>query len=85
MDVLRAKKFGTIVSNVLDMPVERIALDGSRDTLEQWDSVKHMHLMLTLEEEFNIQFSDQELRDLATIKEILETVSRKAGFAISLV
>lgn len=37
-----------LVSQVMDVPVEQLQEDSSPDTVENWDSLKHMNLVLTL-------------------------------------
>jgi len=39
-------------------------LNVSVDTVEKWDSLQHLNLVLVLEEEFNISFSDQEIKEI---------------------
>jgi len=48
----------------------------SRDHLERWDSLKHIEIMFMLEEEFDVEFSEEELaglRDIAGIVHALES------------
>jgi acyl carrier protein len=51
-----------------------INADASSATIAEWDSVRHLQLMLALEEEFSVQFEADELvglRSLALIDERL--------------
>ena len=50
-----------IVSQVMDVPLEEVDETSSPDTVEDWDSLRHMNLILALEEEFDITFSDEEI------------------------
>ena len=65
---------------VLEIDPLEIDGDSSMDTIEAWDSLKHMDLILSLEEEFGVSVPDEEAGDLtsyALIKlvmtELLET------------
>ena len=51
-------KFFTILSSMLGVPREQLDGDSSSETLEQWDSLNHMHLVLALEEGFGIEFDE---------------------------
>jgi acyl carrier protein len=72
-------KFFAILSSLLTVPRERLGRDSSRESVEQWDSLKHMHLMMTLEEEFGIEFDDNELSGLAGAGALLDAVVAKVG------
>ena len=71
-------KFFSLLSLLLNVPRERLDRCSSRKTVEQWDSLKHMHLMLALEEEFGIEFDDEELSKLASAAALLDAIAHKA-------
>jgi len=53
-----------VMSAVFEISVEEINEKSSPDTIESWDSLKHMNLVVALEEEFGIVFEDNELVEL---------------------
>ena len=53
-----------VMSAVFDVPVGEINDESSPDTIESWDSLKHMNLVIALEEEFAIQFEDDEIVEM---------------------
>ena len=61
----------------MNVPVEQLDEDSSPDTVENWDSFQQMNLILSLEEEFNITFSDQEIVEMLSVKIIVETLKNK--------
>ena len=63
-----------IISQVMGVPVERISGDSSPDTIEEWDSLKHMNLVLALEEEFGIQFTDEQIVEMLSVELIVEVM-----------
>jgi acyl carrier protein len=63
-----------IVSQIMGTPVDDIHEDSSPDTISAWDSLKHMRLVLALEEEFSVRFSDQTIVGLLNVSEILKAV-----------
>jgi acyl carrier protein len=67
-------KVFAIVSKVMSYPMSNINIDSSPDTIEEWDSVKHINLMMALEEEFDVQFSPDEISDMLNVKLILLTL-----------
>ena len=64
-----------IVSQVLGSPVEEINEQSSPDRVETWDSLRHMNLMLALEEAFSIQFTDTQIMEMLSVKVIIETIT----------
>ncbi|MBF0526024.1 MAG: acyl carrier protein [Deltaproteobacteria bacterium] len=63
-----------IVSQVLNVPVELLNEESSPDTVASWDSLKHMNLILALEEEFGIQFRDEQIVEILKVGLIIEAV-----------
>lgn len=66
-----------IFSNVMNVPKDQLNNDSSPNTIMNWDSLKHMNLILALEEKFSISFSDDEIISMLSLKSILETLSKK--------
>ena len=66
-----------IVSQVMEVPLEQLNEETSPDTIENWDSLKHMNLILALEEEFGVVFSDEEIIELLSVEIIAETLKEK--------
>lgn len=71
--------FFSLMSKMLNVPVASLSLASTRETLDAWDSLKHLHLMLALEEEFNIEFDDDEMSSLNVVKDLLAAVEAKVG------
>lgn len=66
-----------IVSQIMNVPIEQLDDDSSPDTVENWDSLKHMNLILALEEEFAIAFSDDEVVEMLSVRRIVEILEKK--------
>lgn len=49
-----------VMADVFHVPAERVGDDTSVDTVEKWDSVTHLNLILALEQEFGVSFSEEE-------------------------
>ena len=54
------------MSAVFGVPSEEINSDSSMDTIESWDSLKHMNLVIALEEEFEITIPDDEAANITS-------------------
>ena len=63
-----------IVGKVLNAPPGSITEKSSPDTVENWDSLAHMNIVLALEQEFGIQFDDEQLLEMLNVGLIVDTV-----------
>ena len=61
-------KIKQVMSAVFEIPVESIVDDASSDNIENWDSLRHLNLILALEEEFGVSIPDDEVGNLVNYK-----------------
>ncbi|MBP7649707.1 MAG: acyl carrier protein [Phenylobacterium sp.] len=67
-----------ILAAVLGVDAAAITADSNSDTIESWDSLRHMNLVLALEEEFGVSIPDEEAANItsyALIKLVLEELT----------
>jgi acyl carrier protein len=57
-----------IMASIFEISVEEITLESSQDNLENWDSLKHLDLVVAIEEEFDIIFPVEEIGNLISFK-----------------
>jgi len=57
-----------VMSTVFEVPSEKITENSSPDIIESWDSLKHLNLILALEEEFDITIPDEEVGNMHNFK-----------------
>jgi len=57
-----------IMAVVFEMSKESITSESSQDSIRNWDSLKHLDLIISLEEEFNIIFPVEEIGHLVSFK-----------------
>ena len=65
LDRLKLKE---VLSAVFEVSVESITDDSSSDTIENWDSLRHLNLIIALEEEFNVVIPDEEVGNMVNFK-----------------
>ena len=70
-----------VVSKVLGVPAEDLADSTSPDTVDGWDSIKNMNLVLALEDEFEIEFSDEQLDSMLNFELIALAVQEATADA----
>lgn len=66
------------IANIFEEAVDNIKPETVRDDIKYWDSLGVLSLMAGLDEEFDIQLSEDELQEMRTIEDILK-VLRKHG------
>ena len=59
---------------VFDVPATEITDEASPHEIKGWDSLKHMNLVLALEDEFNIHIDEAEIASLVSFRIIAATV-----------
>ena len=60
------------MSKCFDVPLEEIPDDVTIGTMQQWDSLGHLNLMLELESQFNIPLSRKNFKACSSIGGILD-------------
>ena len=56
-----------------------LGLETSRESLAAWDSLKHMHLVLALEEALDIEFDDHEVASMAEVQAVVDALVAKVA------
>ncbi|OGL46118.1 MAG: hypothetical protein A2W05_09690 [Candidatus Schekmanbacteria bacterium RBG_16_38_10] len=67
-----------VMASVFEVDSSQINNDTSPDTLESWDSLKHMNLILALEEEFGVEFDNDDITNMINFNLILLILKEKA-------
>jgi len=66
-----------VAADVLQVDSASIAADSSPETIETWDSVQNLNLVLALEATFGFEFAPEEMDQMKTIGKIAEVVAGK--------
>jgi acyl carrier protein len=73
-NVLILSRVREIAGDVLESPVTS---ESTPDTVESWDSVRHLNLMLALESEYGFELSPEEMDEAKSIGQIARLVASK--------
>jgi acyl carrier protein len=57
-----------IMADVFEKSEEQISIDSTQDDIDSWDSIKHLNLIVALEEEFGIELPIEEIGNLISFK-----------------
>lgn len=74
-------KLKDMLSVVFKVPREKINDSTSPDTLAEWDSLKHLNMVLALEEQFDISISEEDAMQMISYELIVLTL-REHGIEI---
>ena len=76
------QKLKKIFTNILNLKEDEINNDSSMKTLRNWDSQKHIEIIMSIEEEFGIpQLSMDEIVEMTSVAEI-KRILRNKGIAL---
>lgn len=70
-----------IVAEVIGVSQAEVGEDASPATLPSWDSLRHMNLIVALEDAFGVQFDDDALGRLGSVSAIAGELARARAAA----
>ena len=66
-----------MASDLFGVPADRIGPASSPQTIETWDSIQHLNLVLALEERFGLQLSPEEIEQMKSVGETAKMIASK--------
>jgi acyl carrier protein len=75
------QKLKEVLSRIFNVSLATITEDASPDTIENWDSLRHMNLVLALEEEFDVEFTDDQVVEILSYK-LIKIVLQEHGIEL---
>ena len=66
-----------IFADVMEVSPDRVAMDATPDTIDTWDSLRLLNLVLACEETFSISLDPEEVERMTSVRTIVETISGK--------
>ena len=76
-ETAKSEKVRQIIADTLFMSLEEIGEDASQDSVNNWDSLQQLNLVLALEQTFNVHFKPEEFAIMTSVEKILEQLSLK--------
>jgi len=71
------EKIKNVMAVVFEIQPTDIPDSASTSSLENWDSLNHMNLVVALEEEFKVRFSDEEIVEIISLEAVEKALSSK--------
>ncbi len=69
--MVRNERIARVMAEVFGIDPSMINEDASPGGIEQWDSLRHMNLVVALEEEFDVRFPDDSISEMVSFKLIM--------------
>jgi acyl carrier protein len=66
-----------VAADVFNLPSESITAESSPQTIDSWDSVQHLNLVLALESTLGVQIDPEDIERMQTIGAVVELMERK--------
>lgn len=73
-ELIKQKVFSTM-SVVFEVPESELSEESSTDTIANWDSLRHLNMILALEEEFGVSIPDEEVGNMVNYKIIFHVLN----------
>ena len=70
-----------VMSQIFKVPLDQINDETKVETIEAWDSLNHINLVLALEQEFKTTFAPEEIISMVSFEEIQEILKQKTPVA----
>ena len=61
-----------VVAKTFGLPVAEVTPDLAAGSINKWDSLGHLNLVLAIESSFNVKFKTEQIAELITIRKIHE-------------
>lgn len=66
-----------IASDVFGVPADMITAESSPQSIESWDSMQHLNLVLAIEERFGVRFEPEEMEEMKNVGAAAALVDKK--------
>lgn len=66
-----------ILADILEISPEMVTPDLGMETIDSWDSFRHLQAILAIEGEYGVQFDPQQIPELTTVSHIQKILEEK--------
>ena len=69
-----------VFQNVLNDETIQLSRETTASSIEGWDSIAHITLMVSVEQAFGVQFSSEELNSFKKVGDLVDCLKQKNAF-----
>jgi acyl carrier protein len=66
----------SVASDIFGVPADKITAESSPETVENWDSMQHLNLVLAIEEKFGVQLAPEDIEKMKNIGAVAAVVEK---------
>jgi acyl carrier protein len=66
----------SVASDIFGIPTDKITAESSPETIENWDSMQHLNLVLAIEEKFGVQLGPEDIEQMKNIGAVAALVEK---------
>jgi acyl carrier protein len=70
-------KLRQVIADALELPSSAITAEADTETLEAWDSLGHLKVILAIEGAYGVQFTTAEIRELISVERLQVELRRR--------
>lgn len=74
-------KLNQLIAAILHIPLHGVVDQLAMSEVETWDSLQHMNLIASLEQEFGVEFTFEEIVSMQSVA-VIKNVLRGKGVAV---
>jgi acyl carrier protein len=71
------EKVKQVLANIFAVDISSINDDSAPGKIKTWDSLRHMKMVLALEDEFGIEFEPEDISQMLNYKLIISIIKEK--------
>lgn len=71
------ERLTSVFHTVFDNDAIELTPELTADDVDEWDSLSHINLMIAIELEFGIEFSQNEIQNFANVGELIASINEK--------
>ncbi len=75
------EKLQEIIAATLKIPAGGITATTEMDDIEEWDSLGHVHIMVAIEQAFDLYMDVDDFAELISVRAILDYIDTEKGRA----
>jgi len=68
-----------IIAKILEVNIDEVEIDTAIGDLPEWDSLHHLQIIATLEEEFGIKYAAEDLAELEDVSDLINLTEETVG------
>jgi acyl carrier protein len=65
-----------IMSKIFEIELSEISDNSSQKDIMKWDSLRHLNLIVEIEDKYDISIEPEDISNMVTIEKIIEVVNK---------